>query len=501
MSQPVITVVGGGATAGLLTYNLANLAAAPVVVAVVNPSQSDNFFRGVAYQSVGDLNVPAANMSWSPSAPKALVESGVARRPGPKDFVDRVVWGSALQEAVRDAVQNAVEGFDLQRVSGTATDYRREDRSHVVSIQGLDGHSHELRSDHVVLATGNPLPATLPGTEALGDLYFSNPWFGVQDYFASITQPTNIGVVGIGLSFEDLVKVAAPNPNIHLVGFSRDGRRPTSHLLPGDDPQETAYQASSDFKKFLDRLSVWEPTQKAPELMEVFLLIRQEVKRAEKSGSNWRRVIDALRPISPAYFFSLSVEDKNRWYSLFDALWKVHRHRSPNASILESVGERVQTHKTEGLSFERDGDQVLVRWREQNQSQELHVDRLINATGPDLRLDRTQNKILQVLRQQGVIAPGPLGIGVNVDYDRRLLGADGRPQEGWSVLGPFIGGAFYETNAIPDIRWQALSASFEILHSLNVPTQLTPQQAYEILRLQGITPHPTWLRRLKRRAL
>ena len=50
---------------------------------------------------------------------------------------------------------------------------------------------------------------------------------------------------------------------------------------------------------------------------------------------------------------------------------------------------------------------------------------------------------------------GPHGLGLDIDSMGRLIGADGRVQEGRWLIGPLRRGARWETTAVPEIRAQA----------------------------------------------
>ena len=55
----------------------------------------------------------------------------------------------------------------------------------------------------------------------------------------------------------------------------------------------------------------------------------------------------------------------------------------------------------------------------------------------------------------GDACPGPLGLGLAVDGDGRLLDRAGEPSDALWAIGPLRRGALLETTAIPEIRQQA----------------------------------------------
>jgi uncharacterized NAD(P)/FAD-binding protein YdhS len=63
--------------------------------------------------------------------------------------------------------------------------------------------------------------------------------------------------------------------------------------------------------------------------------------------------------------------------------------------------------------------------------------------------------LLDGLFAGGDARPGPLGLGLAVDDDGRLLDRAGEPSDTLWALGPLRRGALLETTAIPEIREQA----------------------------------------------
>ena len=68
--------------------------------------------------------------------------------------------------------------------------------------------------------------------------------------------------------------------------------------------------------------------------------------------------------------------------------------------------------------------------------------------------DLRRRKWLRKLVARGTIRPDAHRIGVDVDKEARTIAADGTPNERLLALGPLTRGAFWEINAVPDIRAQ-----------------------------------------------
>jgi uncharacterized NAD(P)/FAD-binding protein YdhS len=60
--------------------------------------------------------------------------------------------------------------------------------------------------------------------------------------------------------------------------------------------------------------------------------------------------------------------------------------------------------------------------------------------------------------KQGLARPDPLGLGLEVTDDFRVVGADGSPSPGLLALGPIALGACWESTAVPELRVQCARA-------------------------------------------
>ena len=65
------------------------------------------------------------------------------------------------------------------------------------------------------------------------------------------------------------------------------------------------------------------------------------------------------------------------------------------------------------------------------------------------------SRLLENMRNDGVLLLDPLGLGVEVDGQSRLLRADGQSWSGLFAAGALTAGRLWEITAVPDIRVQA----------------------------------------------
>lgn len=94
---------------------------------------------------------------------------------------------------------------------------------------------------------------------------------------------------------------------------------------------------------------------------------------------------------------------------------------------------------------------------------EVPASLVVNCTGPSERLEATRNPLLGQMLGDGLIAAGPLGIGIACGEDGEALrhaaapGAAAAQDErvgGLWALGPLAKGEYWEITAVPDIRVQ-----------------------------------------------
>lgn len=84
-------------------------------------------------------------------------------------------------------------------------------------------------------------------------------------------------------------------------------------------------------------------------------------------------------------------------------------------------------------------------------------DRIINCTGPAVIERDASDTLLGSLIAAGIAVADPLGLGLEVDQQSRVIGADGRARDDLFALGALTRGKFWEIGAVPDIRVQAWS--------------------------------------------
>ncbi len=90
------------------------------------------------------------------------------------------------------------------------------------------------------------------------------------------------------------------------------------------------------------------------------------------------------------------------------------------------------------------------------------VDRIIVAIGPNM--DPAANPLLGAAIVDGLLRPGPLGIGIDVEPATGLVvDGEGKTSRAVYAMGALRKGVLWETLAVPEIRGQAGDVASRIL--------------------------------------
>jgi uncharacterized NAD(P)/FAD-binding protein YdhS len=447
-SPGTIVIVGGGFSGTAVAMELLRVSVHPVRVVLIDRA---DIARGVAYARRDFqflLNVPAGRMSANSADPNEFLN--FARRRNrhvcSEDFVSRELYGDYLEIALRDAELAAAPHGELRRVCGSVIAVERFPRD-----TGLRVHLEDRRSinaDSVVLALGNPPPATLPGAATLhGSVrYVDDPWKGPPRFRRGETAL----VVGTGLTMADVVMAARDNTggNIVVHALSRHGLIPPAQA-PLGTPREL-----HDATALLSAAST-----SLPRLVRAVRLLALDL---ERRGGDWRHAIAFVRELAPAIWRRLAVSERQRFLRHVRCYWDMHRHRLPQ-QVWDSLADMRRTgalhlHSGRLLRLERTGNQIRAHWRARGgqEMQSLTVDRVINCTGPDYDARRSREPLLRSLLAQGTAVADPLGLGLLTDEVGALIDVSGRAAANLHYIGPMLRAARWEATAVAELGEQAV---------------------------------------------
>ncbi len=444
-----IVIVGGGFCGTVVAANLLRRPP-PGPTRLVLIERDGAVGRGVAYADRGFpylLNVPASRMSANTAAPNEFLEFVQRRIPnaGGEDFMPRALYGEYLQEFLMAAQLSAPSNVRLDVLHGEVTNVRRLERHLPLQIELRDGR--KLTADDVVLALGNPKPASLAVAAPVLDhpAYVADPWSTELQF----SREQKILLIGTGLTAADVINAASIDaqrtPTLHAL--SRHG------LVP---PRQTAFRPDA-FKGDGNALILAASTSLRGLTKSVRLLARE----AESVGGDWREAITFVRNMAPTIWQRLSEHDRVRFLRHLRALWDVHRHRLP-LQLIQRIdalrkAERLHIHAGQLLRFaDRDG-RIEVTWRRRGtRSEHTEVfDRVVNCTGPDYAIERSTEPLWRSLVQCGLCVSDPLGLGLRTGPRGAVIDADGWPGPHLFYVGPMLRADLWEATAASELRVHA----------------------------------------------
>jgi uncharacterized NAD(P)/FAD-binding protein YdhS len=433
-----VAIVGTGASGTLTAAQIGRMAPQGRVALIGNASRPG---RGVAYDTVYHanlLNVPAGNMSAFPDDMGHFVNWLKRESPDANaaTFATRIQYGNYLAEIFESTIGNSDR---VEYINDAVNDILREGDLWMLRLK----NNKTITSHSVVLAFGNLLPPADPiDFSAVSSVYRRNPWSA--DVAQELEKDAPVLLIGTGLTMVDValsLREAGHCGPVHAI--SRHGRLYQFHRLYQAHPLPTL---PSDFDSPLGALQ-W--------------IRRQIIYIAEGGKSDWRAVIDSLRPHTATIWQRWNLAQRKSFLRHLRNLWDIHRHRMA-PEIWEQINGLIQSgiltiHRGRLISASPNGQEATVGWIQADSGKPatLQVARIINCTGPSRDYSKAQSPLISQLRADGLIVPDSLHLGFETDADGRFIGADGNPVQGLFTLGPTRILALWESIAIPEIRNQA----------------------------------------------
>jgi uncharacterized NAD(P)/FAD-binding protein YdhS len=486
---PQIAIIGGGFSGAMVATHLLRHATQPLHIKLIESRTT--LGQGTAYSTGFDchlLNVPAGKMSafadlpdhfveWlqhrgSATAESSAAETGTANALTASTFVSRRLYGEYIQSVLADAQRNAKTKVKLDCLQDEADAIYPYLRGAAVYLKS----GRVLRADQVVLALGNFPPANPPVDDSTfyqSSRYVGNPWSSQALTAIDLDQP--LLLIGSGLTMVDWAVA------LHQRGFrstlhviSRRGLLPQSHRVPskplGAPDSASAYALTdSDFPQTTRLLLRW---------------LRQEVELAQQQGSDWRSVIDALRPHTQTIWQGLSLSEQQRFLRHVRPYWEVHRHRVA-PQVAETIHHLRQTGqmqlwsgRIQSYQEQKQGVEICFRLQQGKAVQRLFVSKVINCTGSECNYRKSHHPLVKNLLQAGLILPDPLDLGLQVATNGALIAASGQASSWLFTLGSAQKGSLWETTAIPELRQQAATLAQSLLKIY----QSSCSESYQISR-------------------
>jgi uncharacterized NAD(P)/FAD-binding protein YdhS len=462
-----IVIVGGGFSGTVLAVNLLRqITDAPTLIVLVE--RAAEVGCGVAFAPHPFpylLNVPAGRMSATSDDTAQLINFAQRQMPDvhEESYLPRRLYGEYLQDELRKAELAAPAHIRLRRVHGEATCVRPI--PHSTSLLVSVG-ARQLLADQVVLACGTPAPADKPYAADISahPAYVHDPH---RDEGVRASDQC-ILLIGTGLTMVDVALAAvARNPAVRIIALSRHGLLPTVQRTP----VASVLDAKLDLRAY-----------RGASLRRLVAAVRSLATAAQERGGDCREVITRVREAAPELWQSLADTERRRFLRHVRAYWDVHRHRMPPV-IAEQVNElrrsgqlQVRAGSVRQLCAQADGVVALWQARGRFDTQELWVDRIIECSGLDHRLERTADPLLRYLLDAGLAWPDAAGLGLRTGKHGALVGADGRASTRLFYLGPMLRADHWEATAVSELRQHAerlaLALAQQVEHARELRTSI-----------------------------
>jgi len=439
-----ITIIGGGATGTLLAVNLIKHAGDESLE--INLIERQNRFgRGVAYSATEDfhlLNVPAAKMGAFPDDIEHFHRWLTAKNLdfAPSDFVPRRLYGEYLRELFDEFSTDKGANVSVNLIDDEAVDVEvKDDKTEVVL-----GSERRIESDKVVLAFGNflpPHPKAENNAFVETEKYFQNPW--AKNIFDKISETDDVLIIGTGLTFADVAMSFYHRKHTgKIYAFSTRGLLPAVHKLG------FVYDSFADELKGKTRIT------------DLLKIVRRHVEKADANGSDWRAVIDSLRPQTQELWLTLPIAEKRYFMQHLSRYWNVARHRLPpaTAQILDEMqtAERLEIGKGRLRKIEVGGDgRYTVTFAADGTENKFTVDAIINCIGSESNFSRVESALVKNLLAKNALNLDTLKMGLDAAPDGRLINAHGKISDRIYTAGTALKGILWESTAMPEIRTQA----------------------------------------------
>lgn len=437
MKRRRVAIIGAGFSGVALAAQLARRGReAPDVLLI---ERGERLGRGVAY-ATGDrahlLNVRAGNMSAYADRPDDFVQW--LKRNGGGDgatFAARDRFGAYVESVERRAEGARMFSKAVRRVKGDVVGCAAAGQGWSLAL--ADGRA--MDADAVVLATGHAKPGA-PNVFTDGGVDLLSPW----DARTLRALPRgDVLLLGAGLTMVDVALSLANNRRVATIyALSRRGITPRTHLDPPRPPPA-------------------EPMNLPAPLSEAVFAFRKEAERMAERGEPWQLAVDRLRARTPELWRRLPVEAQQRFLRHLRPWWDVHRHRAA-PQIAGRVAALRESGKLRVLAGEvvyaaRSGRGVHVQHRQRGSlvRHNLDVTGVVNCTGANPDVTRSQQDLVRHLLAEGAVRPNANGLGFDVDAECRLIDAQGVAQRSLFAIGPITQGAFWECTAVPEIRVRA----------------------------------------------
>ncbi|MBB6501299.1 FAD/NAD(P)-binding protein [Pedobacter cryoconitis] len=439
-----IVIIGGGLSGYLLLINLLRFCPNEELKVIMMEKEAVDRL-GVPYSTEDEdhlLNVPACNMSAF-SDKKEHFTDWLYRKSfiySATSFVPRKIYRLYILDIFNRLMEAKASTINVTRLRVEAVDVD------MVNKLVLTNQETAVPFDQLVLATGTFAANHLPlhdKTYMQTAGYFHSAWD--NSWANHIQGNETVVMIGTGLTMTDtLISLQKTRHNGKAIALSRHGLLPSMHKN---------YEPYPDFRGEMQAVKT---------ALGMLQVVRSHLRKAKHSGSDWRAVIDVLRPCTSQLWQQLPYAERRAFMEHLRHYWDVCRHRMPEtcadivsaALLKEQV--RIQAGRITGIQVTAEGRfKITIRKQGGKEIQQITADIIINCMGPSTNYNRISQVLIQNLLQKRLICADPLCLGILCDEEGALIQEDGYASDCFHTLGAPAKGILWETTAVPEIRIQA----------------------------------------------
>jgi uncharacterized NAD(P)/FAD-binding protein YdhS len=446
--RKTFVIVGAGFSGTVLAANLLRRPAG-AGADVVLIERSAVMGRGVAYAAHAFpylLNVPAARVSADSRDPLQFLRFASARLPDidGEDFLPRALYGDYLQDLLLRAERESQPNMRLIKVFGEVTGIVRGRSGTALGAEFAD--RTPIFGDALILALGSP-PVPLPpwAAKLSGHAAFRHD---PRDLPESLTAEQSVLIVGNGLTMADAAAVLSRHPGRvpTLYTISRRGLLPKTQTTFHTDAMRGSGEALLSSTHSLRKL---------------LRACRELAGEIEKLGGDWREAVAFIRSLVPAMWRRMPDSERRRFVRHLQVHWETYRHRLPPqlTERLENLrlGGKLNIRAGRIQEVVAVGRRLAVAWRPRGgaATEQLTVDALVNATGPNYNIERCADPLIVSLRDSGWVSTDALKLGIRTARFGACVDVDGRPSQSLYYLGPMLRADHLDATAAAELSGHA----------------------------------------------
>ncbi len=376
-----IALIGFGAANIMSFYNLVDKASENSLEIDIF---DDEFKAGIAYSTTNInhlLNVRATNISAVYEDNNHFVNWLKENNYDYSElsFVPRKIYGLYLESIVTKACEIADE-------KGIKYSFNQQKIANIIK-QNDEFVINEKPYQYCILAVG-------------GEMGEKNFWkINIDDYL----KDKEIHLLGAGLTaFDAIISLIDKGYKGTIYLHSRTNRLPQIHSQKFHDNSVSLVLTIQDAQLPLSH-------------------IFHKFTKLCKKANDWRAVFDSIRSITPQLWQNFDAAKKARFMRHCFRLWNTHRHRCPQEQY-DKINDLIAKGKV-----------ILTK-------EKIATPKYIECLGFNFSL---QNKLLEALLQNKIIAKDELNLGVKSNFSN------------FAIIGANNFGSLFETTAISELKNQA----------------------------------------------